>query len=134
MFSHIVIGSNDIDRAQAFYDGVLAVLGVGKGKRQQNATGQQRVLYFHAAGFLGITEPINGEPASVANGSTIGFACSSIEQVQAFYDTAIALGATPIEDAPGIRTPPFGKVYLAYVRDLDGHKLCAAYRLPPDGE
>lgn len=134
MFSHIVIGSNDIERAQAFYDGVLAVIGVSKGKRQQNATGQQRVLYFHDRGFFGITEPINGEPASVANGSTIGFACTSIEQVQAFYETALTLGATPIENPPGIRTPPFGRVYLAYVRDLDGHKLCAAYRLPADAE
>lgn len=100
MFSHIVIGSNDIGRAQTFYDGVLAVIGVGKGKRRQHAAGQQRVPYFHAAGFFGMTEPINGEPASVADGSAIGFACSSVEQVQAFYDTALALGTTPIEDAP----------------------------------
>lgn len=129
MFSHIVIGTNNIDRAQAFYDGLLAVIGAGNGLRHTNVTGQERIFYIHNGCMLGITEPINGEPATVANGSTIGFKCDSPEQVRQFYSTAIELGATPIEDPPGIRKNATGEVYLAYVRDLDGHKLCAFYRM-----
>ena len=124
MFSHIMVGTNDLDRAQTFYDGVLAVLGAPKGVRITTATGQQRVFYSHNGTRFGITQPINGQPATVANGSTIGFSCESVEQAQQFYDTALALGATAIEDPPGIRQTSIGPAYLAYLRDLDGHKIC----------
>ncbi len=131
MFSHLIIGSNDIDRAQAFYDGLLAVIGAEKGARQTNATGQQRVFYMHKGCLFGITQPIDGQPATVANGGTIGFQCNSPEQVRRFHDTAVALGGTSIESPPGVRQGPAGALYQAYVRDPDGHKLCALYRMKP---
>lgn len=128
MLNHIMLGSNDIDRSQAFYDAVLGVLGAGKGMRNQNATGQMRVFYRHDGSTFGLSEPIDGGPATVANGATIGFKCSSPEQVQQFHDTAVAQGGTSIEAPPGWRQGSLGALYLAYVRDPDGHKLCAVYR------
>jgi catechol 2,3-dioxygenase-like lactoylglutathione lyase family enzyme len=75
---------------------------------------------------FGITEPLNGKPATAANGATIGFKCDSTEQVHAFHAAAIAHGGEAIEDPPGLRGN--GPLYLAYARDPDGNKLCAAYR------
>jgi predicted lactoylglutathione lyase len=75
-----------------------------------------------------VTQPINGEAATPANGGTIGFKCSSLEQVRAFHDTAVANGGQSIEDPPGLRDGDLGAMYLAYVRDPDGHKLCAICR------
>ena len=83
--------------------------------------------------MLGISEPINGEAASVANGGTLGFKCSSPEQVRQFHDTAVAHGGISIEDPPGLREGAMGALFLAYVRDPDGHKLCAIYRPKPAG-
>ncbi|MEM8981955.1 MAG: VOC family protein [Pseudomonadota bacterium] len=128
MFSHIVIGSNDIEKAESFYTAVLGVLGADAPWENRNDTGQTRLFYRHNGSIFGITEPINGEPVSVANGSTIGFACSSAEQVQKFHDVAIANGATSIEDPPGPRKGATGDLYLCYFRDLDGHKICGMYR------
>jgi catechol 2,3-dioxygenase-like lactoylglutathione lyase family enzyme len=76
-----------------------------------------------------VTEPINGEPATFANGGTIGFKCHSPEQVQAFHDVAVAHGGQSIEAPPGLRQGSLGPLYLAYVRDPDGNKLCAIYRV-----
>lgn len=128
MFSHIMVGTNDITRAQRFYDAVLAVLGAGAPVRNVAKTGQVRVFYRHAGVSFGVTEPINGEPATVANGGTIGFLCSSPEQVQAFHDVAVAHGGTSIEEPPGPREAGSGVLHLAYVRDPDGHKLCALHK------
>jgi catechol 2,3-dioxygenase-like lactoylglutathione lyase family enzyme len=128
MFSHIMVGTNDFDRAKAFYDSVLATLGAGPGMVNVAATGQKRAFWIHNGGTFGVTEPINGEPATCANGATIGFACNSLEQVKAFHDAAVAAGGTSIEDPPGPRTTPMGTLNLAYVRDIDGHKLCAMHR------
>lgn len=127
MFSHIMVGSNDIERSKQFYDAVLAVLGC-KGSRGNIApTGQQRYFYRHGGSSFGITAPINSEPASVANGSTIGFACESAEQVKEFHDVAVANGGISIEQPPGLRQGSLGDMYLSYVRDPDGHKLCAMF-------
>ncbi|HPK32202.1 VOC family protein [Ottowia sp.] len=128
MFSHIMIGSNDIERSRRFYDAVLGVLGAGEPLRNQNATGQTRLFYRHDGGSFGISEPLNGEAATFANGGTIGFKCVSAEQVKQFHDTAVAHGGTSIEDPPGLRESTMGALHLAYVRDPDGNKLCALYR------
>lgn len=128
MFSHVMIGTNDIARAQRFYDAVLKVLGAGDAIANTNKTGQRRLFYRHDGASFGVSEPINGQPASVGNGSTIGFKCRSPEQVQQFHDVAIAHGGTSIEEPPGPRNGPSGILHLAYVRDPDGHKLCALYR------
>jgi len=129
MFSHIMLGSNDIERSKRFYDAVLAVLGAGEPTRNVGPSGHTRLFYRHDGNSLGITEPINGEPATFANGGTIGFKCSSPEQVHAFHDAALAHGGTSIEAPPGLRQGSMGNLYLAYVRDPDGNKLCALHRM-----
>ncbi|MDE2368310.1 MAG: VOC family protein [Burkholderiales bacterium] len=128
MFSHVMIGSNDIERSKRFYDAVLGVLGAGEPVRNQNSTGQTRLFYRHDGSSFGVTEPINRESASCANGGTIGFKCQSPEQVQRFHDVAVAHGGTSIEGPPGLREGSLGAMFLAYVRDPDGNKLCALHR------
>jgi len=128
MLNHIMIGSNDIERSKRFYDAVLGVLGAGAPIRNVAGTGHIRLFYRHDGSTFCLTQPINGEPASVANGSTIGFKCSSPEQLQAFHDAAVANGGTSIEEPPGLRQAATGAMYLAYVRDPDGHKLCTIHR------
>jgi catechol 2,3-dioxygenase-like lactoylglutathione lyase family enzyme len=128
MFSHVMVGTNDIERSKQFYDAVLGVLGAEEPMRNTAKTGHLRLFYRHDGGTFCVSEPINGEEASFANGGTIGFKCSSPEQVQAFHDTAVAHGGTSIEEAPGLRENNMGALYLAYVRDPDGNKLCALHR------
>lgn len=128
MFSHVMVGSNDIARSRRFYNAVLGVLGVGEPAENQNKTGQTRLFYRHEGGTFCVSEPIDGQPATVANGATLGFKCTSPEQVQEFHDVAVAHGGTSIEDPPGLREGKLGSMYLAYVRDPDGHKLCALFR------
>ena len=79
-----------------------------------------------------ISRPLNGEPACHANGGTIGFACPSPEAVKAWHEAGIANGGITCENPPGIRNSPFGDLYLAYLRDPAGNKLCGAHRLPRD--
>ena len=129
MFSHVMVGSNDIERSKRFYDAVLGVLGAGQPFRNVNATGQVRLFYRHDGGSFCISEPINGESATCANGGTIGFRCQSAEQVQQFHDVAVAHGGTSIEEPPGLRASELGAMHLAYVRDPDGNKLCALHRM-----
>ncbi len=130
MFNHVVVGTNDIERSKAFYDAVLGTLGfAGEPFRHVNATGQTRLFYRHNGGTMCISEPIDGEPATVGNGGTIGFKCDSPEQVRAFHDVAVAHGGTSIEDPPGPRDGgALGTMHLSYVRDPDGNKLCAIHR------
>lgn len=125
MFSHIMIGTNDIERSKAFYNKVLAVLGVGEPGENTNATGQKRLFYRHAGNTFSISEPIDGQPACVSNGATIGFKCETPEQLKAFHDTAIAAGGTAIEDEPGQRGHG---LWLCYFRDPDGNKICGLHR------
>ena len=128
MFSHVMIGSNDIEQSKRFYDAVLGTLGASEPFRNQTAAGCTRLFYRHEGSTFCISEPINGEAATCANGGTIGFKCSSPEQVQKFHDTAVAHGGISIEDPPGLRESAMGAMHLAYVRDPDGNKLCAIYR------
>ncbi len=128
MFNHIMIGSNDLERSKRFYDAVLGTLGAGEPMRNVAASGHTRLFYRHEGSTFCITEPINDDEATCANGSTIGFKCSSPEQVREFHDVAIANGGKSIEDPPGPRESNLGALHLAYVRDPDGHKLCAIYR------
>jgi len=128
MFSHIMVGSNDVERSKRFYDAVLGVLGAGEPVRNQASTGHTRLFYRHDGVSFCVSEPINGDGATFANGGTIGFKCSSPEQVAKFHDTAVAHGGTSIEEPPGLRDGKLGALYLAYVRDPDGNKLCALHR------
>ncbi|MBE9603530.1 VOC family protein [Acetobacteraceae bacterium H6797] len=128
MFSHIMVGTNDIERSKAFYDAVLGVLGAPEDVRNTAASGHQRVFYRHNGVAFGISQPINDEPACIGNGSTIGLKCDSAEQLQKFHAVAVAQGGTPIEAPPGPRSQDPKAPHLAYVRDPDGNKLCAVYR------
>jgi len=128
MFSHIMVGSSDIERSKRFYDAVLATLGAGEPVRNTAGSGHQRLFYRHAGSSFCVSEPINGEAATPANGGTIGFKCDSAEQVHLFHDTAVAHGGQSCEAPPGIREGAMGAMHLAYVRDPDGNKLCAMYR------
>jgi catechol 2,3-dioxygenase-like lactoylglutathione lyase family enzyme len=123
-----MVGTNDIQRAKVFYDAVLGFLGAGAAFENTAGTGHKRLFYRHDGSTFCVTEPINSEPATVANGATLGFKCSSPEQVQQFHDVAVANGGTTCEGPPGLRQNAIGLLYLSYVRDPDGNKLCALYR------
>ena len=124
MFSHICVGSSDIDKSKAFYDAIIGALGGKPGF----VDAKGRVLYMHNGGLLLVNKPINGEPASAGNGGTIGFTIASPEQADAWHAAGIAAGGTTCEDPPGERAG--SGMYLAYLRDPDGHKLCGLHRLP----
>ena len=126
MFNHIFLGSNDLAAAREFYDAVFAAMGYTG--EPTVTTGPGRLIYRHKGATLGLVEPIDGEPASICNGGTIGLICDSADQVDAWHAAGLAHGGTAIEDPPGPRQTPAGPMYLAYLRDPDGHKLCALYR------
>ena len=123
MFSHVMVGVNNLEASRNFYDALLATVGVAPGVANKN-----RYFYRSPTGTFGITTPINGEPATHGNGSTFGFNMASAEQVDAFHAAGIANGGTTCEDPPGYRDGAVGKLYLAYLRDPDGNKLCALHR------
>jgi catechol 2,3-dioxygenase-like lactoylglutathione lyase family enzyme len=123
MFSHVMFGVNDLERSKKFYDALLGTLGIAPGVANKN-----RYFYRSPTGTFGITTPINGEPATCGNGSTIGFAVQSPEQGNAWHAAGLANGGTTCEDPPGFREGPTGPIYLAYLRDPDGNKICALHR------
>lgn len=123
-----MLGTNDIERSKRFYDALFQFLGAGAAIENTNKSGQRRLFYRHDGCTFSVSEPIDGQPATVSNGSTIGFKCHSPEQVREFHDLAVAQGGTSIEEPPGPRSGPGGVLHLAYVRDPDGHKLCALHR------
>ncbi|MEM6558029.1 MAG: VOC family protein [Pseudomonadota bacterium] len=124
MYSHMMVGSDDIDKARAFYDATFAALGGNPGITDPKG----RLIYLHNGGVFMVTKPIDGEPCTHGNGMTIGLAMESPEQAKAWHDAGLAAGGTSIEDPPGWREQPSGKMYLAYLRDPDGNKLCALHR------
>ncbi len=124
MFSHIMIGTNNLERAKSFYDAVLGALGV-----KPATVDGHRIFYRTPAGVFSVSKPINGEPATAANGGTIGFGASTSAQADAWHAAGVANGGTTCEDPPGVREGGMGKMYLAYLRDPDGNKLCALHRM-----
>ena len=125
MYSHNMVGSNDIDRSKTFYDAVFTAMGGREGMKDDKG----RLIYMHNDGMFLVTPPIDGQPATAGNGSTIGFAMETPEQANAWHEAGVANGGTAIEDAPGVRSASFGDLYLAYLRDPDGNKLCALKRM-----
>ncbi len=125
MFTHITIGSNDIARTKAFYDATMAALGGAPGK----IDAKERLLYVNRGGRLLITAPLDGKPATGANGGTIGFMAESPAEADAWHKAGIENGGVTCEDPPGIRQGGAGPIYLAYLRDPDGNKLCALHRM-----
>jgi catechol 2,3-dioxygenase-like lactoylglutathione lyase family enzyme len=123
MFSHVMVGVNDLEASKKFYDAVLGTLGIAPGVANKN-----RYFYQSKGGSFGITTPINGESACHGNGSTIGFKMESPEQADAFHAAGVAHGGTSCEEPAGFREGPGGTLYLAYLRDPDGNKLCVLHR------
>lgn len=120
MFSHMMVGSNDLDRAKAFYDGLF-----GKPGRRDD---KGRLMYGRKGAVFLVGKPIDGQAATPGNGATIGFGFDSPEEVDAWHQRGVEAGGTAIEEAPGPRSNAFGSLYLAYLRDPDGNKLCAMHR------
>src|SRR5580704_25703 len=114
MFSHVMIGTNDLDRAKEFYDSLLGTLGVPPAMVDGH-----RIFYLTPTGVFSVSKPINGEPATAPNGGTIGFAAVSPAQADAWHAAGLAAGGATCEDPPGVREGGAVKLYLAYLRDLE---------------
>ena len=129
MIGYVTLGTNDLDKARAYYDALLAEIGATR-KMEFPETGF--TLYGTGGGKpgLAITRPYNGSPAVAGNGNMAALAMESREMVDRLYARAIELGGSD-EGVPGLRTPEGpGAFYGAYFRDLDGNKLCA-FRMGP---
>ncbi len=125
MYSHNMVGSNDIAASKKFYDATFQAMG-GKEAIQDD---KGRLIYMHNGGIFIVTPPIDGQPATAGNGCTIGFGMESPEQANAWHEAGVANGGQAIEDPPGVRSGGMGDLYLAYLRDPDGNKLCALKRM-----
>jgi catechol 2,3-dioxygenase-like lactoylglutathione lyase family enzyme len=126
MFSHVMVGTDDIARSKKFYDATFAALGGKEGFIDPRG----RIIYEHNGGRFLVSKPIDGEEACHANGGTIGFLMNSPQEAEAWHAAGVANGGTSIEDPPGERQGAAGKMYLAYLRDPYGNKLCALHRIP----
>lgn len=125
MYSHMMVGANDIDRAKTFYDAVFGAVGGKPGIVDPKG----RLIYMHNGSMFLVTKPIDGAEATPGNGMTIGFAMSSPAECDAWHAAGVAAGGKAIEDPPGVRDGGAMKLYLAYLRDPDGNKLCALHRM-----
>ncbi len=124
MFSHVMVGADDMDRAKLFYDALFQAIG-GKASLTDD---MGRLIYLHNGAVFMVSKPLDGQPASCANGGTIGFTMASPEQTDAWHAAGIETGGTSCEDPPGFREASFGRLYVAYLRDPSGNKLCALHR------
>jgi catechol 2,3-dioxygenase-like lactoylglutathione lyase family enzyme len=122
----MMVGSNDIARSKTFYDALFGAIGGKPGIQDE----KNRLIYLYNDGIFMVTPPIDGAPATHGNGCTIGFTVADGAQADAWHQAGVEHGGTAIEDPPGPRTASFGTLYLAYLRDPDGNKLCALHRPP----
>ena len=125
MFSHVMVGADDVQTSKDFYDAILGVLGHEPGVFDDKG----RCFYFTPTGIFAITNPINGEPASHGNGCTIGFAAENPAAADAWHAAGLANGGSTCEEPPGVREGAAGKLYLAYLLDPSGNKICALHRV-----
>jgi len=125
MFSHMMVGSNDIAKSKTFYDAIFTAIGGKPGIQDDKG----RLIYMHNGGIFLVTKPIDGKAATHGNGSTLGFAMKSPAEADAWHAAGVAAGGTACEDPPGVRSGPTGSLYLAYLRDPDNNKLCALHRM-----
>jgi len=125
MFSHIMVGANDVQVSKEFYDAILGALGYEPGVIDEKG----RCFYVTKTGIFSISIPIDGEPASNGNGSTIGFSAESAEAANAWHAAGLAHGGATCEDPPGLRAGRLSELYIAYLRDPAGNKICALHRL-----
>lgn len=126
MFSHVMLGASDILVAKRFYDAALGSLGIAEGVIDEWG----RLVYATDTGRFLITKPINGAAASSANGGTIGFLARTSDQVDAWHAAGLSNGGSAIETSPGERQVTGGRIlYVAYLRDPTGNKVCATHRV-----
>lgn len=124
MFSHIMLGADDVEASKKFYDAALGELGVRPGRVDPKG----RAMYIHDGSIFMLTQPIDGNPTTHANGSTYGFTAATPEAADAFHKAGVAAGGTAVEDPPGWREGAGTRLYLAYLRDPSGNKICAMAR------
>lgn len=123
-----MVGVNDMDASKAFYDALFVSIGAKPGVIDQKG----RCLYFKDDALFMLSKPIDGQAASHGNGNTIGFSVTSQEQADAWHAAGVANGGEAIEDAPGVRSGgKSGDMYLAYLRDPAGNKICALHFIKP---
>lgn len=126
MFTHIVVGSNDIARSKKFYDAIFEAMDIPPSEIHPNG----RLVYAkHGQRFV-VTKPLDGKPATPANGGTIGLEAASPAMADAWHKAGVANGGQAIENPPGVRQTGVGPLYLAYLRDPDGNKLCIGCKVP----
>jgi catechol 2,3-dioxygenase-like lactoylglutathione lyase family enzyme len=125
MFSHVMLGANDVEKSKSFYDAILGTLGYEPGVTDEKG----RVFWMNKSGIFSISKPIDGEPACNGNGSTLGFSAASTEAANAWHAAGLENGGTDCEDPPGAREGSTGSIYLAYLRDPSGNKICALHRM-----
>jgi catechol 2,3-dioxygenase-like lactoylglutathione lyase family enzyme len=118
-----MLGSDDLDKSKIFYDAIMQVLGYKAGIIDHLG----RIMYLSNHGVLAITKPINGEKATYGNGMTIGFSVATPELVNEWHKVGLENGGTACEQPPGIRGTAERQLYLAYLRDPTGNKLCATH-------
>ncbi|MBU1288329.1 MAG: VOC family protein [Alphaproteobacteria bacterium] len=124
MYSHMMVGTNDLEKSKTFYDALFTSVG-GK---PAITDPKGRLVYLHNGSVFLVTPPIDGQPATSGNGMTIGFAAATTDEADAWHKAGVAAGGKAIEDPPGWRGEGAGRLYLAYLRDPDGNKLCALHR------
>lgn len=123
MFSHVVVGSNDLHASKIFYDAIFEIIGA----KNASSDTERRLIYKKGTTSFLVMNPVDGHAATAANGGTIGFSLPSSDAVQQWYNAGVKHGGTSIEDPPGERRR-MGKLrFVAYLRDPDGNKLCAFY-------
>lgn len=125
MFSHVMVGADDVEKAKVFYDAILGELGHEPGVIDSMG----RCFYRTKTGVFSISKPIDEKPACNGNGSTIGFAASTADQADKWHAAGLANGGVTCEDPPGVRESANGNLYLAYLRDPTGNKICALHRM-----
>ena len=125
MFSHVMLGATDVEKSKSFYDAILGALGYEPGVTDEKG----RVFWMNKTGIFSISKPIDGEPACNGNGSTLGFSAESSEAANAWHAAGLENGGTDCEDPPGPREGSTGSIYLAYLRDPSGNKICALHRM-----
>jgi len=125
MFSHVMLGANNIEESKKFYDAILGTLGYKPGVVDDKG----RCFYYTKSGVFGLSVPINGEDACHGNGSTLGFLAKSTELADNWHAAGLANGGVACEDPPGLRGSGDSQMYLAYLRDPSGNKICALHRV-----
>ncbi|MEV5120231.1 VOC family protein [Stenotrophomonas indicatrix] len=123
MFSHVTVGTNDMAASRRFYDALFTAIGGRAGVFDDEG----KLVYIKDGRMFMVIPPIDGEAACHANGGTIGFALADPQAVHVWQEAGVAHGGTAVEDPAGVRHKAGRQLYLAYLRDPDGNKLCAVH-------